>query len=125
MNSLEYQIDKTEIRRRFRYITSDTILFDYHIILVKDSKLKIGKAYLKIGSWFTDSSPRPVKLIDVWDKDCIAYLKIQDLQTGEIEILSHNLQYIGEVWLWILANLDYLCEMADNSIANELIDATP
>ena len=95
MNSLKYQIDKTEISRRFRYITSDTIFFDYHIILVKDNKLKIGNAYLKIGSWFTDSSPIPVKLLDVWDKECIAYLKVQDLQTGRIETLSHNLQYIG------------------------------
>ena len=116
MNSLEYQIDKAEIGKRFRYINSDTILFDYNIILVKDSKLKIGNAYLKIGSWFTDSSPRPVKLLDVWDKECVAYLKIQDLQTGKTEIISHNLQYIGETWIWSLANLDYLCEVAENNL---------
>ena len=121
MNSLEYQIDKAEIGKRFRYISSDTILFDYHIILVKDSKLKIGNAYIKIGSWFTDSSPRPVKLLDVWDNEYIVYLKIQDLQTGKMEVLSHNLQYVGEVWLWSLANLDYLCEVADNSLTNNLI----
>jgi hypothetical protein len=118
MNNCSYQIDKAEIYKRFRYISANTILFDYHIILVKNSKLKIGNAYIKIGSWFTDSSPRPVKLLDVWDNDCISYLKIQDLQTGKTEILSHNLHYIGEVWIWSLASLDYLCRLTENGSTN-------
>lgn len=105
MNARRY-IDGTE-KIVLEYIPPDTIWMDFHFILTHDKKLQIGYPYLKIENWLTDK-PAGIKLLDVWDKDEIVFLKIQDLKTLNINVLSHNLEYSGVYWLWCLADFSSL-----------------
>ena len=91
-------------RKVLEYKPPDTVWLDFHFILTLNKKLKIGYPYLKIENWLTDK-PTGIKLLNVWDKDEIVFLEIQDLKTLNVNVLSHSLEYSGEFWLWCLADI--------------------
>jgi len=97
-------------KKVLEYLPPDVVCLDFDFILTCDKKLKIGYPYLKIENWLTDS-PAGIKLLDVWDKDDIVFLKIQDLATKKINVLSHNMEYSGDYWLWCLADINSIFEL--------------
>ncbi len=98
---------KNIVSNRLKYLSTDEVLLDYPFILCAEKKLRIGHSYLKIENWLTDK-PTPVKLLGIWDNNGIVYLKIQDLETLKVDVLSYNLEYEGGFWIWIFASLNYL-----------------
>lgn len=92
-------------RKVLEYYPSDIFRLDFHFIIIIDKRLRIGYPYLKIENWLTDL-PTGIRLLDVWDEGNIIYLKIQELKTSKSAILSHNLDYEGDFWLWSLADYE-------------------
>ncbi len=107
---MKYKSFKNSMGKKvLEYFPPDIVLLDFHFILTLDKKIRIGYSYLKIENWLTDS-PAGIKLLDVWDKDDIVFLKIRDLATRKINVLSHNMEYSGDYWLWCLADINSLFE---------------
>jgi hypothetical protein len=67
--------------------------------------------YLKHEQWLADSKIQAVRLIKIWDADEIVFLKVQDIETAETNVISANLAYDGDYWLWCLASYEYLLSL--------------
>ncbi len=90
--------------KKLEYFLPNIVRLDLPFILTEDKMLVLNMPYLKLEGQHVDA----VRLLDVWDKDEIVNLKIQDLKTNKINVLSHNLKYSGNYWLWCLAEFEYL-----------------
>lgn len=91
-------------RNVFEYILPDSIRLDLPFILTNDKQLTIGMPYMKLEGHHTTA----VRLIDAWEEEGFAYLKLQELKTGRVYTISCKLQRESDFWLWSLASLDYL-----------------
>ncbi len=110
MNAAEYI--NSSGRKVLEYYPPDTVRLDFHFIITIDKRLRIGHPYLKIENWLTDL-PTGIRLLDIWDEGNIVCLKIQDLKTLKPAMLSHNLDYDCDFWLWSLADLDSLMNLSN------------
>jgi hypothetical protein len=99
-------------RSVFEYILPDSIRLDLPFILTNDKRLIIGMPYMKLEGHHTTA----VKLIDAWDEDGFAYLKLQELKTDRVFTVSCRIQRESEFWLWSLASYDYLVDLALSNI---------
>lgn len=88
------------------YITPNTVSLNLHFILTAGKKLTVGMPYMMLEG----QNSFAIKLIDVWDRKGVVYLKVQDLATTKIKTISWNLVYSGEFWLWSLADYETLTE---------------
>jgi len=96
---------------KLKYLPDKSAILDMPFILTRRKRLINGMPYLKLEKWLADSKIQAVRLLDIWDANDIVYLRIQDLQTNKTEIISFNLTYDGDFWLWSLASLDYLMQL--------------
>jgi hypothetical protein len=55
----------------------------------------------------------PIQLLHVWDSDGFVYLRIQNLQTGQVYEISRILKDNTEFSLWEIASLDYLMNLSN------------
>lgn len=97
------------------YLPDNSVILDMPFILTCNKRLFFGMPYLKHEQWLADSKTQAIRLLMVWDSQNIVYLKIQDLQTAKTDVLSTNIAYNGDYWLWCLASLDYLSNMTGKS----------
>jgi hypothetical protein len=88
-----------------KYLTQEKFRLNLPFILTHDKLLVIGMPYLKTENWLADSKTEAVRLLDVWDSAGILYLKIQNLTTLKVDILSWNLEFKDGFWLWCLTDL--------------------
>jgi hypothetical protein len=95
------------------YLPDKSTILNMPFILTEGKRLIIGMPYLKIENWLADSKIQSVRLLDIWDESCIVNIKIQDLNTSKIDILSHNLAIDSDHWLWSLASFDYLVNLGE------------
>ncbi|MBN1186474.1 MAG: hypothetical protein JXB49_29635 [Bacteroidales bacterium] len=93
---------------KLKYLPDNSVILDMPFILTEHRRLIIGMPYLKYENWLADSKIQAVRLLKVWDTKNIAYLQIRDLKSTKADILSYNLEYIGDYWLWSLSSLEYL-----------------
>jgi hypothetical protein len=106
--NINVQICNESKRSVFEYILPDSIRLALPFILTKDKKLTIGMPYMKLEGHHTTA----VKLIDAWEKDGVAYLKLQELKTDRVYTVSCKIERESEFWLWSLASYDYLVDSA-------------
>jgi hypothetical protein len=95
----------------FEYILPDSIRLDLPFILTNDKQLTIGMPYMKLEGHHTTA----VRLIDAWEEEGFAYLKLQELKTGRNYTISCLLARKNGFWLWSLASLDYLMNLTYQS----------
>ena len=96
----------------FHYLSEDCVFLNMPFILTIDKKLKVGMSYMKMEARHID----PVRLIKIWDGNNIVHLKIQDLNTKEICVISHNMEFPDNFGLWSIAEFDFLkCLSKKNS----------
>jgi hypothetical protein len=57
----------------------------------------------------------PIRLLHIWDSDGFVYLRIQNLQTGQVYEISRILKDDNEYCLWEIASLDYLMNLTKQS----------
>lgn len=53
------------------------------------------------------------RLLDVWDSYGFVYLRIQNMQTGQVYKISSILKDDTEYCLWEIASLDYLMNLSN------------
>ncbi len=109
--NINVQICNESKRSVFEYILPDSIRLDLPFILTHNKELTIGMPYMKLEGHHTTA----VKLLDAWDEDGFAYLKLQELQTDRLYTVSCRLHRETDFWLWSLASLDYLMDLATMS----------
>jgi len=91
------------------YISTDCVILNLPFIYTTDKKLFIGMPYMKLEGKHTDA----IRLLKVWDKNNIVYLKIEDLKTHIINVISHNMEYTGDFWLWSLADFAFIMNLVE------------
>lgn len=92
------------IQNKLEYISHDKVRLDLPFILTENKTLVIGMPYLLIEEYDIDA----IRLMRVWDKDGYVYLKIENLQTKHVGVISWLIDYDGDYWIWSLRNLSYL-----------------
>ena len=88
------------------YVNYNTIVLDLPFILTLNKELKIGMPYMLLEGKHTMA----IRLLEVNDVDAVVYLRVQELQSLKTYVLSWNLKYEGDYWLWSLADLSTLSE---------------
>jgi hypothetical protein len=96
----------------FEYILPDSIRLNLPFILTHDKQLTIGMPYMKLEGHHTTA----VRLIDAWEEDGFAYLKLQELKTCRVYTVSCKLLRDTDFWLWSIASFDYLVNLATKKI---------
>jgi len=97
------------------YLPDNSVILNMPFILTTNKKLKINFPYLKYEQWLADSKIKAVRLLKVWDTDNIVYLHVKDLQTNDTAVLSYNLVYDGDYWLWSLTSYEYFLNLTEKS----------
>lgn len=99
-------------RKVLEYVPPVSIMLDLPQIQTRDKILTINMPYLKLEKKIVGNDIVAIRLIDFEDKDGIISLYVQELKTKKTYYLSANMDYDGEMWLWSLADLDTLTNMA-------------
>ena len=100
-------VTQASSNNKLEYLPNNTVKLDLPFILTTEKKLQIGMPYMILDRQHTNA----IRLLNVSDTDGIVYLKIQNLQTGEVNTISWNLNYSGDYWLWSIATLDYIVNL--------------
>ncbi len=93
------------------YLPDNSVILNMPFILTINKLLKIGMPYMKLEGSHTDA----IRLLNVFDENGCVYLKIQNLQTGKVNTISWNLNYSGDYWLWTIASMDYIMNIANKN----------
>lgn len=99
----EFSVGRSQV---LKYLTRRTVFLNLPFILTHNKLLTIGKIYMKTENWLADSKTETVKLLDVYDCDNIVNLKVQSLNTLQIQTLWYNLNYKDNYWLWCIMDLN-------------------
>lgn len=91
-----------------QYLTRKSVCLNLPFILTENKILTIGMPYMKTENWLADSKTEAVRLLDVFDYEGIVYIKVQSMNTLQIDTLSWNMDYKAGVWLWAIADLKTL-----------------
>jgi len=75
--------------RKLEYLQSDIVRLNLPFILTEDKILVLGMPYLKLEGNHIDA----VRLLDVNDNEGYVYLKIEDINTGNVYTISWLLEY--------------------------------
>lgn len=85
----------------------DTYILDRPFILTQGKTLKIGMPYM----YGEGNRTAAVRLFKAWVEDNTIYLDVQELKSPKSFMLSWNLDYNGQYWLWSLADLPTLMNL--------------
>ena len=92
------------IKPILKYLPDNTVYLNLPCILTLNKTLRIGMPYM----YHEGQKTFPVRLLHIWNSDGFVYLRIQNLQTGQVNEISRLLQYDIEYCLWEIASLDYI-----------------
>ena len=91
------------------YLPDHRVYLNLPCILTLNKTLRIGMPYMYHEGWKTFA----IRLLHVWDSDGFVYLRIQNLQTGQVYEISSILKDNTEYCLWEIASLDYLMNLSN------------
>ena len=91
-----------------QYVNNTTAVLNLPFILTTNKELTLGMPYMLLEGNHT----KAVKLEDLIDADGIVYLMVEDLSAQSSFIISWNLDYEGDYWLWSLTDLDTLMNLS-------------
>ncbi len=89
---------------KIKYFPPNSVQLNLPFILTQDKKLTIGMPYLKLEGRHIDA----IRLLDIWDTDGYIFLKIENLQHGQVNTLSWALNHKGDFWVWSIASFSFL-----------------
>jgi hypothetical protein len=100
------------------YLTPDTIVLNLPFVLTIDKKLIVGMPYMVLEAEHTTA----VRLLGASDDGHLVCLNVQELNSGKTYDLSWNMEYIGDYWLWSIADLQGLMNIGNigDNAANAL-----
>jgi len=107
-NIMDNNSTNTTFRKKLQQLTSKTFELDLPFILTTGKLLKIGMPYLYLEKLTGGNSIKAVRLIKIWEESDAVFLLIQDIVTRKKFVVSFNLRYDGNFWLWSLADFGYL-----------------
>jgi hypothetical protein len=90
------------------YLSDNTVYLNLPCILTLNKTLRIGMPYM----YHEGQKTFPIRLLHVSDFDGFVYLRIQNLQTGQVYEISRLMQVDTEYCLWEIASLDYLMNLS-------------
>ena len=91
-----------------KYLPDHRVYLKLPCNLTLNKTLWIGMPYL----YHEGQKTFAIRLLHVWDSDGFVYLRIQNLQTGQVYEISSILKDT-EYCLWEIASLDYLMNLAN------------
>ena len=91
-----------------QYVNNTTAVLNLPFILTTNKELVLGMPYMLLEG----SHTKAVRLEDLIEADGIVYLMLEDLSAQSSFIISWNLDYEGDYWLWSLTDLDTLMNLS-------------
>lgn len=82
--------------RKLEYFRPNIVRLNLPFILTENKMLVLNMVYLKLEGHHVDA----ILLLYVWDEDGYVFLKIENIKTGNTNIISWFLGYNGDFWLW-------------------------
>jgi hypothetical protein len=89
------------------YLPDYTIYLNLPCVLTLSKTLRVGMPYM----YHEGQKTFAIRLLHVWDSDGFVYLRIQNMQTGQVYKISSILKDDTEFILWEIASLDYLMNL--------------
>ena len=99
-------------RKVLEYVTPNSIVLDMPYILSRDKRLSINNPYLKLEKKVAGNDIAAIRILDFEDADGIISLNVQEQPNGRTYTISANLDYYGDMWLWTLAEIDFLLNLS-------------
>jgi hypothetical protein len=91
------------------YLPDYTVYLDLPCVLTLSKTLRIGMPYM----YHEGLKTFPIRLLHIWDSDGFVFLRIQNIQTGQVYEISRNLNSSSEFCLWEIASMDYLMKLSN------------
>lgn len=101
-------MDTTNEKRKLYHLSSNTYTLDLPFILTKSKMLRIGMPYLYLEKLINGNSIKAVRLLKFWEERDSVFMLLQDIIAQKKFVVSFNLLYDGDFWLWSLADFEYL-----------------
>jgi len=95
-------------RKVLQYFQQDSLMIDLPFILTKSKMLTRKMPYMLLEKKVTGEYIAAIRLVDFYEKNGIIYLDVQELLTDRTYTLSWNMEYLGDWWLWSLADYETL-----------------
>lgn len=102
---------EVNITQLLQYLPDHRVYLNLPCILTLNKTLWIGMPYL----YHEGQKTFAIRLLHVWDSDGFVYLRIQNLQTGQVYKISSILKDDTEFSLWEIASLDFIMNLATMS----------
>jgi hypothetical protein len=94
-----------------KYINPGEVWIGLPFINTPYNILMLGMVYLKTENWLADSKTEAVRLLDVWETEGILNVKVQNLNTYEVQTLIWNLEYTDGKWMWSITDMFTITEL--------------
>ena len=91
-----------------QYLPDHRVYLNLPCILTLNKTLRIGMPYM----YHEGQKTFAIRLLHVWDSDGFVYLRIQNMQSGQVYKISSILKDNTGYCLWEIASLDYLMKLA-------------
>ena len=91
------------------YLPDYRVYLNLPCVLTLNKTLRIGMPYM----YHEGQKTFAIRLLHVWNSDGFVYLRIQNLQTGQVYKISSILKDNTEYCLWEIASLDYLMNLSN------------
>ena len=100
---------EVNINSILQYLPDHRVYLNLPCILTLNKTLRIGMPYM----YHEGQKTFAIRLLHVWDSDGFVYLRIQNLQTGQVFEISSILKDDIVYCLWEIASLDYLMNLSN------------
>ena len=91
-----------------KYVPPDSIIIDLHFILTQSRMLTRNMPYMLLEKRISGNHVAAIRLLEFHKKDGILSLSVQEIESKKKYILSANMDYEGDMWMWSLADYKYL-----------------
>lgn len=97
-------------RKVIEYYPPDSIMVDLHFILTQNRMLTRNMPYMVLEKRIVGDHVTAIRLLEFHEKDGVISLSVQELESKKKYLLSANMDYDGDMWIWSIA--DYPTLMA-------------
>lgn len=102
---------EVSINSVLQYLPDHRVYLNLLCVLTLNKTLRIGMPYM----YHEGQKTFAILLLHVWDSDGFVYLRIQNIQTGQVYDISSILMDATEFCLWEIASLDYIMNLTMRS----------
>lgn len=106
MNDLDY-INNSG-RRVLKFSPPDSLLIDLHFILTQNKILTRHMPYLLLEKRISRNHIVAIRLLDFHEKEGVVSLFVKELESKKTYYVSSNMDYVGDMWMWCLADFNSL-----------------